>query len=100
MQNKYFTVFGIVHDDGGAAVEGVVRLGGDQERMNQSWEMDDSRPARHRQPGDRHASISLFVGPATMELVNKFTVTDLEGGIDLGIRWMIRPLSQAGALVA
>ena len=92
VQNKYFTVFGIVHDDGGAAVEGVVRLGGDQERMNQTWEMDV--PAL-RGTGNQvaHASISLFVGPATMELVNKYG-HGLEGGIDLGIRW-IRPLSQA-----
>ena len=92
VQNKYFTVFGIVDSPDDAAVEGTIRLGGEQERLIQNWDIEV--PAL-RGSGDQvaHASLHLFIGPATTELVAKYG-HELEGGIDLGIRW-IRPLSQA-----
>jgi YidC/Oxa1 family membrane protein insertase len=92
VQNKYFTVFGIVDDETSGAVEGAVRLGGDQDRMAQSWAMDI--PAL-RGTGDQVAqsTVHMFIGPATVELVTKYG-HKLDGGIDLGMRF-IRPLSEA-----
>jgi YidC/Oxa1 family membrane protein insertase len=90
VQNKYFTVFGIVDDPDGAATEGAIRLGGDQETMTQNWSIDV--PAL-RGVGNEVAvaQLQMFVGPATVELVTQYG-HDLENGIDLGMRW-IRPLS-------
>ena len=90
VQNKYFTVFGIVSDPDGAAVEGTIRLGGDKDLMTQSWSLEV--PAL-RGAGDDIAEsrLELFIGPATVELVSGYG-HDLDKGVDLGIRW-IRPLS-------
>lgn len=90
VQNKYFTVFGIVSDPDGAAVEGAITLGGDQNLMGQSWTIEV--PAL-RGIGDEVATseLDLFIGPATVELVKGYG-HEIEKGIDLGIRW-IRPLS-------
>lgn len=92
VQDKYFTVFGIVDSPDGAAVEGSIRLGGDPLTMTQSWAMDV--PAQ-RGVGDEVAvsQINLFIGPAVMELVAGYG-QQLDKGIDLGISW-IRPLSSA-----
>lgn len=92
VQNKYFTVFGIVDSPEGAAVEGSISLGGDPVTATQSWTMEV--PTR-RGVGDEVAvsQIHLYIGPAAMELVAGYG-QHLDKGIDLGISW-IRPLSSA-----
>ena len=90
VQDKYFTVFGIVDSPEDVAVEGTIRLGGDQDLMIQTWTMDV--PAARGKSGEfAVASLNLFIGPAAVELVEGYG-HDLTKGIDLGIK-MIRPLS-------
>ena len=90
VQNKYFTVFGIVPQEGGNVVEGTIRLSGDMETMAQSWAIDV--PAL-RGSGSQIATaqLQLFIGPADRDLVQVYG-QDLDKGIDLGMK-IIRPLS-------
>ena len=89
VQNKYFTIFGIVPQDNGV-VEGAIRLSGDKDLMAQSWAIDV--PAL-RGTGSEIATarLHLFIGPADEELVHVYG-QDIEKGIDLGMK-IIRPLS-------
>lgn len=89
VQNKYFTVFGIVPQNNGV-VEGAIRLSGDRDLMAQSWAIDV--PAL-RGTGTEIATarLHLFIGPADQELVQVYG-QDIEKGIDLGMK-IIRPLS-------
>ena len=89
VQNKYFTVFGIVPQDSGV-VEGTIHLSGDKDLMAQSWAIEV--PAV-RGTGSEIATarLHLFIGPADIELVHVYG-QDIEKGIDLGMR-IIRPLS-------
>jgi YidC/Oxa1 family membrane protein insertase len=90
VQNKYFTVFGIASDPDDAPIEGAISLGGDQATNTLSWAMDI--PALRGMGGEiATAGIDLFIGPASVELVQDFG-HDVTAGVDLGIRW-IRPLS-------
>ena len=89
VQNKYFTVFGIVPQDNGV-VEGTIYLSGDQALMAQSWAIDV--PALRGTGADiATARMHLFIGPADEELVHVYG-QDIEKGIDLGMK-IIRPLS-------
>ncbi len=89
VQDKYFTIFGIVPRDHGA-VEGTIRLDGDPQSFTQSWEIQI--PMLSAAGSDiATARLHLFMGPAERELVRVYG-EDLEAGIDLGMR-IIRPLS-------
>jgi YidC/Oxa1 family membrane protein insertase len=90
LQTRYFTVLGVVPVDGDATVEGTIRLSGDQALQTQSWSID--MPAR-RATGAEIATARLhyFVGPQEERLLKPYG-RDLEGGMDLGWKW-IRPLS-------
>ncbi len=89
VQNKYFTVFGIVPQDNGV-IEGAIRLSGDKELMSQSWAIDV--PTQRGSGTDIATSrLHLFIGPADEELVHVYG-QDIEKGIDLGMK-VIRPLS-------
>ncbi len=89
VQNKYFTIFGIVPSEYGA-IDGTIQLGGDQATFTQSWEIEI--PTQRGSGSDiATARLHLFMGPAERELVRVYG-EDLETGIDLGMR-IIRPLS-------
>ncbi len=90
VQNKYFTVFGIVPQEGGSVVEGTIRLSGDQETMAQSWAIDV--PALRGTGSEiATAQLHLFIGPADRDLLLVYG-QHLDKGIDLGMK-IIRPLS-------
>ncbi len=89
VQNKYFTIFGIVPQDNGV-VEGAIRLSGDKDLMAQSWAIEV--PALRGTGSEiATAKLHLFIGPADEELVHVYG-QDIEKGIDLGMK-IIRPLS-------
>lgn len=89
VQNKYFTVFGIVPQDNGV-VEGSIQLSGDKDLMAQSWAIEI--PAQRGVGSEiAKARLHLYVGPADIELVHVYG-QDIEKGIDLGMK-IIRPLS-------
>ncbi len=89
VQNKYFTVFGIVPQDNGV-VEGTIRLSGDKEFMAQSWAIDVPAASGTGSVVAK-ARLQLFIGPADMELLHGYG-QDIEKGVDLGMK-IIRPLS-------
>lgn len=90
VQNKYFTIFGIVPQEEGQPVEGTIRLGGDKELMAQSWAIEV--PALKGQGSEiATARLQMFIGPADQELVHVYG-QNIEKGIDLGMK-IIRPLA-------
>jgi len=91
LQNRYFTIYGIVPQEQGEPVEGTIRLSGDQEYEAQSWAID--LPAQ-RGVGDEIAiaSLDLFIGPQEAELLQPYG-QDLAKSMDLGMKF-IRPLSE------
>ena len=90
LQTRYFTVLGIVPLNGGAPVEGTIRLGGNQELLAQSWSLDV--PARSGIGSEiAVARLQYFIGPQETHLLEAYG-RNLEGGMDLGWKW-IRPLS-------
>ncbi len=90
VQNKYFTVFGIVPQGENEAIEGTIRLSGDQKLNAQSWAIDV--PAERGSGSEiAKASLQLFIGPADRELVAGYG-QNIDKAIDLGMR-IIRPLS-------
>jgi YidC/Oxa1 family membrane protein insertase len=91
LQNRYFTVIGIVPQEQGEPVEGSIRLSGEKEIMTQSWAIDV--PAR-RGVGDEIAiaRLDLYLGPQDAELLQVYG-QGLEKSLDLG--WKIfRPLAE------
>jgi YidC/Oxa1 family membrane protein insertase len=94
LQNKYFTIAGVVPPADSGSGEGSIRLGGDAERFEQTWSLD--LPLR-RHGTDRgglgNAAIDLYVGPQTSERLSAYGV-GLEDTMDLG--WTaFRPLARA-----
>jgi len=91
LQNKYFTVIGIVPQEQGEPVEGAIRISGNQELMAQSWAIDI--PA-HRGVGSEIATarLDLFIGPQEAELLASYN-QGLEKAMDLGWK-LFRPLSE------
>ncbi len=90
VQNKYFTIFGIVPQDDGNVVEGTIRLSGDKDLLAQSWAIDV--PAlRGNGTEIAMARLHLFIGPGDRDLVLVYG-QNLDKGIDLGMK-IIRPLS-------
>jgi len=91
LQDRYFTIVGMVPQEQGEPVEGTIRLGGDEETGTQSWSI--ALPAR-RGVGDEIATAGLdyYVGPQEAELLQSYGV-GLEKSMDLG--WKIfRPLTE------
>lgn len=91
LQNKYFTVVGLVPQEQGEPVEGRIRISGDMETMAQSWAIDV--PAR-RGVGDEIAvaRLDLYIGPQETELLRSYG-HGLEETMDLGWKFF-RPLSK------
>ncbi len=91
LQNRYFTVVGLVPQEQGEPVEGTIRISGDTETMTQSWAIDV--PAG-RGVGDEIAvaRLDLYIGPMETELLRSYG-HGLEESMDLG--WKVfRPLSK------
>ena len=91
LQNRYFAVYGIVPQEQGKPVEGVIRLSGDKEFEAQLWTIDV--PAA-RGIGDEIAvaRLDLYIGPQETERLQSYG-QGLEKSMDLGWKF-IRPLSE------
>ncbi|MFO7653207.1 MAG: membrane protein insertase YidC [Candidatus Krumholzibacteriia bacterium] len=93
VQNKYFTVIGIVPPTAeGMVSEGRAGLSGDQQRMQQTWALD--LPLRTVRGGSELASrgIEIYIGPQKDELLSAYQV-GLEDTMDMG--WSVfRPLAR------
>ena len=90
LQDRYFTIIGIVPQEQGGPVEGTVRIGGNKERMAQTWALE--LPARHTAGGAIAASrLELYIGPQQAELLRVYG-HGLEKTMDMGWKW-VRPLS-------
>lgn len=91
IQNRYFTIVGIVPWEQGEPVEGTIRLGGSQELNEQSWSLDV--PARRGVGGEiATAHFELYVGPQVAELLSVYD-HGLEKSMDLGFK-LFRPLAE------
>ncbi|MFO7610418.1 MAG: membrane protein insertase YidC [Candidatus Krumholzibacteriia bacterium] len=91
LQDRYFTIVGIVPWEQGEAVEGTIRLGGDQGLNAQSWSIDV--PARRGTGGDvAVASFDLYIGPQEAELLSVYD-HGLEESMELGWK-LFRPLAE------
>lgn len=94
LQDRYFTVIGIVPRGQGGPVEATVRLGGDQARLAQTWAIE--LPAR-RDNGSAigEAGLDLYVGPQQADLLVAYK-QGVEKTIGLNVpSWMrwARPLT-------
>lgn len=91
VQDRYFTIIGIVPRAQGEPVEGTVRLGGDKERLAQTWAID--LPARRVDgEGIAAARLDFYIGPQQAELLRVYG-QGLEDTMDLGWKW-VAPLSK------
>jgi len=91
LQDRYFMIAGIVPLEQGGPVEGTVRLGGNKDRLAQSWALD--LPARRAAGGGlATARLDLFIGPQQAELLTVYG-QGLENAMELGWKW-VRPLSK------
>ena len=91
LQNRYFTVVGIVPQEQGEPVEGRIRLSGDKETMIQTWAIDV--PAG-RGAGDELAvaRLDLYIGPQEAELLSSYG-QGLEDTMELGWK-LFRPVAK------
>lgn len=90
LQDRYFTIIGIVPKGQGGPVEGTVRIGGNRDRMAQTWAIE--LPARSNESGAIAASrLELYIGPQQAELLHVYG-QGLEKTMDMGWKW-VRPLS-------
>jgi len=91
LQDRYFTVTGIVPQEQGEPVDGVIRLGGHQEQNVQFWSIDV--PARRGAGGEiATAAIDLYIGPQEADLLKAYD-QGLEKSMDLGWK-LFRPLAE------
>jgi len=91
IQDRYFAIIGIVPQVQGEPVEGTVRLGGDKDRLAQTWAID--LPARRADSGGIAAArLDLYIGPQQADLLRVYG-QGLENTMDLGWKW-VRPLSK------
>ena len=89
VQNKYFSILGFLPDNGGSAVDGRVKLGGDRETGHQSWDLEvPARPGA----GGASAAVSLYLGPNDYRRLRALG-HDLEKIVNLGWKW-IQPISE------
>ena len=91
LQDRYFTIVGIVPWEQGEPVEGTIRLDGDKETDTQSWSI--TVPARRGTGGEiATAKLDLYIGPQVPELLSVYH-QGVEKSMDLG--WKIfRPLTE------
>lgn len=89
LQNRYFTVVGIVPQIPGAPVEGTIQLSGDPELLLQSWAIQ--LPASRVGSEIAAGRIVLFVGPQEAPLLAA-AGQGLEKTMDLGWK-LFRPLA-------
>ena len=94
VQNKYFTVSGIVLPASESAVEGTILLSGDQARNQQTWLIEVPLRQMLGGSGDNRAraEIELYLGPQDRERLASYGV-GLENSVDLGFK-LIRPLAE------
>ena len=91
LQDRYFTIVGIVPWEQGEPVDGAIRLGGDQDKNTQSWSIDV--PAKRGDGGKiAGAAIDLYIGPQVAELLKAYD-QGLEKSMDLGWK-LFRPLAE------
>jgi len=91
VQDRYFAIIGIVPQEQGEPVEGTVRLGGDKDRLAQTWAIDV--PARRDGGGGIAAArLDFYIGPQQADLLQVYGL-GLENTMDLGWKW-VRPLSK------
>ena len=91
LQDRYFTIVGVVPWEQGEPVEGTIRLSGDQEKDLQSWSIDV--PARRGAGGEiASAAIDLYIGPQEAGLLKAYD-QGLEESMDLGWK-LFRPLAE------
>jgi YidC/Oxa1 family membrane protein insertase len=91
IQDRYFAIIGIVPQGQGEPVEGTVRLGGDKDRLAQTWAIDV--PARRDGGGGIAAArLDFYIGPQQADLLQVYGL-GLENTMDLGWKW-VRPLSK------
>lgn len=92
LQDRYFTIVGIVPWEQGEPVEGTIRLGGDQGHNAQTWSIDV--PARRGTGGDiAVAGFDLYIGPQVAELLAVYD-HGLEQSMEMGWK-LFRPLAEA-----
>jgi YidC/Oxa1 family membrane protein insertase len=92
LQDRYFTVLGIVPQEQGEPVEGTARISGDQGLMAQSWAL--TVPARAGAGGEiATAELDLYIGPQKADLLAVYD-QGLEKTMDLGWK-LFRPLAEA-----
>jgi len=91
LQDRYFTIVGLVPWEQGEPVEGTIRLDGDKALGAQSFSIDV--PARRGVGGEiATARFDLYIGPQMAELLAVYN-HGLEDSMDLGWAW-IRPLTK------
>ncbi len=94
VQNKYFTVAGILPQAPDQVIEGTIVLGGDVQRNQQTWTIE--APLRSQPAGSdviAGSRLTLYIGPQEAERLKSFGV-GLEKTMDLG--WaLFRPLTEA-----
>ena len=84
LQNKYFTILGFVPQAHETVVDGRIRLGGNPETMNQSWEIE--LPMRET-AGTINASVSRYLGPSEYDRLKDYG-SSLEKTVNLGWKWI------------
>jgi YidC/Oxa1 family membrane protein insertase len=94
LQNKYFTVAGILPQEPQQVVEGTVFLGGDPVRHQQTWAIEAPLRATPAGGGGGAASrLTLYIGPQSTERLKVFGL-GMEKTMDMG--WhLLRPLAEA-----
>ena len=91
LQDRYFTIVGVVPWEQGEPVDGTIRLSGDQDKNTQSWSIDV--PARRGDGGEiARAAIDLYIGPQVADLLKAYD-QGLEKSMDLGWK-LFRPLAE------
>jgi len=89
LQSKYFSILGFLPDALETATEGRIRLGGDAETGQQSWELELPLRGDSRRSG---AGLSLYMGPSDYYRFRSHGVS-LERTVNLGWKW-IQPISE------
>jgi YidC/Oxa1 family membrane protein insertase len=90
VQNKYFTIAGLVPASQASPVEGRARISGDPTAAVQTWSIVlPLQPV----PGGEASSLSLYVGPTEFALLKSYGV-GLEKTVDLGWK-LFHPIAEA-----
>ncbi|MBC8425591.1 membrane protein insertase YidC [bacterium] len=89
VQSKYFVILGFLPDALETVTEGRIRLGGDSETGQQSWELELPLRGDTRRSG---AGLSMYMGPNDYYRFRSYGIS-LEQVVNLGWKW-IQPISE------